>query len=82
MKKYRIEFESGRAFEGTPKAIVEQLRNSSFTEYDKPLRVYMFNTSRRHKMVYGKRLSCISYQAYLRSLADAKFTVKFNVLDE
>lgn len=78
MKKYRIEFKSGRAFEGTPKEIVTKMRDSSFTEYNKPIRLYMLSTSRRHRIVTGKGFNCTSYDTYVRSLADAEFTAKIN----
>lgn len=68
-------------FAGTPKEIVRQMRDDSFMESEKPLLLYMLGTSRRHKIAFGTQLNCVSYSAYVKSLAKSEIVKEFTILD-
>ena len=81
MKKYRVTFESGRTYSGTPKEIVTQLRNTSMFDRDKPLWLFMQILSYRHRKYGGEYLNSLTYGTFVRSLKDSVVVSKFEELN-
>jgi len=81
MRKYKVTFESGRTYSGTPKEIVTQLRNTSMFDRDKPLWLFMQIMSNRHRKYGGEYLNSLTYGTFVRSLKDSVVVSKFEELN-
>lgn len=81
MRKYRVTFQSGRIYSGTPKEIVTQLRNGSMFDRDKPLWIFMQIMSNRHRKYGGEYLNCLTYGTFVRALKKSEITAKFEELN-
>jgi len=81
MRKYKVTFESGRTYSGTPKEIVTQLRNTSMFDRDKPLWLFMQILSNRHRKYGGEYLNSLTYGTFVRALKDSVVVSKFEELN-
>jgi len=66
---YKIEFKDGLVVTGTAREIVTALRRASRMEYDMSNLRFKVRYSRRHKIVYGKRLHVLLDRDFIQDLA-------------